>query len=191
MVELLDPKNKFGAEYNSIGTPDPGENVRPVGIPAVFLPLNTCGNTIHRRGMTIENHDPSLGTKNYVVTVFTKSTTEGPEKGLVIKIYESGFSETAVLHLGHTEMLRILREADEPELLKDIVNIQLKLNNLELDQLENSFEDVTEKGNIVQEKNHMVNHMVDLILQKIGIRSVPNTKILPYIKNDGKGKIPQ
>ena len=190
-VELLDPTNKFGAEYNSIGTPDPGENVRPVGIPAVFLPLNTCGNTIHRRGMTIENHDPSLGTKNYVVTVFTKSNAEGPEKGLVIKIYESGFSETAVLHLGHTEMLRILREADEPELLKDIVNIQLKLNNLELDQLENSFEDVTEKGNIVQEKNHMVNYMVDLILKKIGIRSDPNIKILPYIKNDGKGKLPQ
>ena len=191
VVELLDPKNKFGAEYDSIGTADPGEGVRPVGIPAVFLPLNTCGNCIHRRGMTIENHDPSLGTKSYVVTVYTKTNTEGPEKGLVIKIYESGFSETAVLHLGHTEMLRILREADEPELLKDIVNIQLKLNSMELDQLENSFEDVTEKGNIVQEKKHMTNYMVDLILQKLGVRSDPNIKILPYIKNDGKGKLPQ
>jgi hypothetical protein len=168
LVELLDPKSKFGKEYDSIGVPEPGDQFRPVGIPAVFLPLNTCGNTVHRRVMTIQNHDPSLGTKNYVVTVFTKSPSEGVEKGLVIKIYESGFSETAVLHLGHTEMIRILREADEPELLKDIINIQLKLAGMELDQLENSFEDVTEKGNVVQEKNHMVNFMVDLILQKLG-----------------------
>jgi len=32
----------------------PPAQVRPVGIPGVFFPLDTCGRILHRRGMTLK-----------------------------------------------------------------------------------------------------------------------------------------
>jgi hypothetical protein len=89
-ITFAGPKKDFVNEYKNIGVPQPGEDYRPVGVPEVFLPLDTCGRVIHRRGMTISNTGDknNVITKDYVVTIYTKSKNEEPERGLVIKLYE-------------------------------------------------------------------------------------------------------
>ena len=57
-VDLLPAKKGFLSEYMEVQKL-PGEEteVRPVGIPGVFFPLDTCGRILHRRGMTLKNEN--------------------------------------------------------------------------------------------------------------------------------------
>jgi hypothetical protein len=48
-VELLDAEFGFLCDYLDVGRPQV-EDSRPVGVPAVFMPLDRCGYLIHRRG---------------------------------------------------------------------------------------------------------------------------------------------
>ena len=91
-----------------------------MGIPGVFFPLDTCGRILHRRGMTLKVRlssaimcnmqlstsylDLNIGNQNenkkqrdreFVVSVYTKSAAENPERGLVIKLYDRGSSHNA------------------------------------------------------------------------------------------------
>jgi len=95
-VDLLPPKKDFLSDYTDMQQL-PGEEVavRPVGIPGVFFPLDTCGRILHRRGMTLKLDGKNKTVREFVVSVYTKSEVENPERGLVIKLYDRNSSNNA------------------------------------------------------------------------------------------------
>lgn len=190
-VQLIKPRKDFVQDYRQVGVQPPGEDIRPVGYPQVFLPLNTCGRMLHRRGMTLTNQtNKNLPPLEYVVTVYTKTVVEGPERGLVVKMYERGHSETAILHLGTAELQRLITEVQEPDLLKDIVHAKNAVDNDHLDNLEEDFVSLTTKGDKEVEYKKLVDYLIDIVLAQLGVKSNPEEKILPYIKSHPRGIAP-
>jgi hypothetical protein len=120
-VVLRPPNKDFLTEYMQTKPTPPGEDIRPTGCPAVFLPLDTCGQFIYRCSMQLANKALKGAMADYIITVYTKSEKEGPERGLVIKIYQRDTSVTCIMHLGPSEMVRLMERANEPELLRDLV----------------------------------------------------------------------
>lgn len=126
-VALRDPKKGYVTDYQTMGISTPGDDLRPIGIPDVFFPLDTCGLPVHRRGMRLQNrHFPGSkpAYKDVLVTVYTKSKIETPERGLVIKIYDRSDCCTSVLHIGASELIRLCNHHREPDLLRDLVTAQ-------------------------------------------------------------------
>eukprot|EP01040_Poterioochromonas_malhamensis_P021489 gene21489-25938_t len=110
-----------------MGIATPGDDLRPVGITDVFFPLDTCGLPVHRRGMRLTNlHYPSTkpAYKDVLITVYTKSKMETPERGFVVKIYDRSDCETAILHIGASELIRLCNFHREPDLLRDLITAQ-------------------------------------------------------------------
>lgn len=190
IIDLLNPSQDFIGDYHDVGVPRVGENIRPIGVPSVFMPLDTCGIQIHRRGMTIMNQDKKLGRKDYIVTVYTKDNNSPPEKGLVIKMYERGDSETAILHLGSSELIRLCEAAGEIDLIRDMVYARKEVDEEVLDEVEMPFISVTTKGDKLHLKNKLVNYFIDIVLAQIGVKTNPQLKIYPYIKNAKRGLPP-
>lgn len=190
-VSLLGPKKGFVSEYMDVKAPDKGDaNIRPVGVPQVFMPLDTCGYVLHRRGMTIVNKTPTLGSKDYIVTVFTKSPPEHPERGLVLKLYERGHSYTAVLHLGPSTLIKLCDDAGEPDLLRDLVRARELAEEEKLDGLETRFVALTSKGELVARSERLVNQLVDIVLADLGVSSDPTDALVPYSKSAPRGVAP-
>ena len=184
-VDFAAPKKDFVNEYKNIGVSQPGEDIRPVGVPEVFLPLDTCGRVIHRRGMTLTNLEDknNIITKDYVVTIYTKSKDEEPERGLVIKMYERGKSDVAILHLGASQCYRLSDEAGEPDLMRDIVAAKELMDGEDLDNLEVNFQTFTKKGDIENERNKLINLLCDIVLADLGVKTNPQQQLLPFIKS--------
>lgn len=184
-ITFAGPKKDFVNEYKNIGVPQPGEDYRPVGVPEVFLPLDTCGRVIHRRGMTMSNTEDknNVVTKDYVVTIYTKSKNEEPERGLVIKLYERGKSDVAILHLGPSQCYRLVDEAGEPDLMRDIVAAKELMDGEDLDNLEVNFQTFTKKGDIENERNKLISLLCDIVLADLGVKTNPQQQLMPYIKS--------
>lgn len=64
VVELLGVGKDFKGDYDTMGRPLLGE-VRPVGLPAAFMPLDTMGELLERRAMGLAAK-PYLGNKDLV-----------------------------------------------------------------------------------------------------------------------------
>ena len=173
-VELIPAKKDFLEDYRNVGAPRPGEDVRPVGAPTVFLPLDTCGEMLSRKGVlvpTAGRHgvETSPG-KEYVVSVFSKSVTDGPEKGLVVKMYNRTSAKTLVIHIGPSELIRLCDRAGQPELLRDMVAARWLLKDEQPDILEADFITVTERGTLIQRAKVLVDQVVNIVVGDIGIR---------------------
>ncbi|RYH20765.1 hypothetical protein EON65_22480 [archaeon] len=192
-VVLLPPDKGFVSEYQYIRVPPPGENIRPVGLPTVFAPLDTCGVAIHRRGMTLFNRDRDTQPqqKEFLVTVYTKSPIENPERGLVIKLYDRATSQTSVLHLGPSELMRICSHADEPDLMADMVTAQVMQDQSIADVIEEGFKEFTKKGELESKTKSLVDIYVDVVLRDLGFYMSPLDTVVPYVLSAPKGIFPQ
>lgn len=201
-VTLLPPDKGFITDYQQIGTPSPGDDVRPVGYPSVFFPLNTCGRPLHRRGMTlfqrqsctntkIERHSEKSQEQEFLVTLYTKSSLENAERGLVVKLYNRSNSETSILHIGPSELMRICSQAQEPDLLQDLVKAQEQEDELQLDSVEGGFSEITEKGGLIRQTQHIINQLMDIVCNDLGYFLDPQEKVVPFIKSAPRGILPE
>lgn len=173
-VDLLPLKSGFIQEYKQIGLPKPGQDIRPVGVPAVFMPPDTCGILLHRRGARL--YDKKLRDKSstsYVISVYTKSAMEGCERGLVIKVYEQNVSGTMILHMGPSEIQRLMQKAEHYDLLRDIATAREADTDSARDALEANFETLTEKSDNLRQLKKMYDLFADTIIEDIGIKPDP------------------
>jgi hypothetical protein len=189
-VVLLPPEKGFVTDYLEVSVPPPGEDVRPVGIPGVFFPLNTCGRPLHREGMSLPNRESSQPNKEYLITVYTKSVLENAERGLVIKLYDRSISETSVLHLGASELIRICNHHDEPDLLRDIVYAQNEEDTLKLDDVEKGFSELSAKGELQRKTQALIGKLMEIVLGDLGFYISPQETIVPYIRSGPRGIFP-
>mgnify|MGYP003709500145 CR=1 FL=1 len=190
VVVLLPPDKGFITDYQQVAASDPGEEIRPVGIPGVFFPLDTCGKALHRQGMSLPNRERSKPNKDYLVTVYTKSMLENAERGLVVKLYDRAISETAVLHIGASELIRICEHFDEPDLLKDLVLAQAEEDSLELDDIEKGFSELTAKGDLRRKTQSLINRLMEIVLGDLGYYISPQDTVVPYIRSGPRGIFP-
>jgi len=173
-VELVPINKDFIDDYKHVAVPKPGENLRPVGAPLVFLPLDTCGELLVRRGVQVPavgRHGAGLSKGcEYVISVYSKSPVDGPEKGLVVRMYNRLAAKTLILHVGPSEIIRLCQEAEEPELLRDMYAARLILKDERQDFLEKDFVTITERGELIERARKLVEQVVDIVLKDLGIR---------------------
>lgn len=62
-------------------TSNVASGLRPVGQPTAFIPLDAMGHVLHRCGRLLPNRDKKQPNKDCIVTIYTKSLSEHPEKG--------------------------------------------------------------------------------------------------------------
>lgn len=198
--KLLGPGRDFVTEYQMIKpNQNPGEDVRPVGVPSVFLPLDTCGVQLFRQGIS-RQVDPveasSLESrrkknknaeKDFIITIYTKSESEGPERGLVVKIYEKESSCTVILHIGPSELIRLTEQEGEYELLRNMVRARETSEDYILDEIETKFTALTEKGDELNKVNKFQQVLFSIIIREIGIRMDAENKLTAYIKSAPRG----
>lgn len=191
-VVLLAPQKDFVSGYQDVGVPAPGVDLRPVGLPGVFFPLDTCGRPLQRRGMALSNRDKqsSISSKEFIVTVYTKSMHENPERGLVVKLYDRSTSITSILHIGASELMRICDVAKEPDLLRDLVNAQVEEEGFEVDDIEGGFKEFTDKGKAEKRTQGLCNLLVDIVLKDVGFLISSQDTVMPYIISSPKGILP-
>ena len=190
-VVLRPPNKDFLTEYMQTKPSPPGEDIRPTGCPSVFLPLNTCGPFVYRCSMQLANKALKGALTDYIVTIYTKSDNEGPERGLVIKIYERDTSVTCVMHLGPSELMRIMEAAGEPDLLRDLVTALNEAKAHKLDEVETRFVAVTEKGEIDNKALQLSNAMSKIVLDDVAVTISPDQHLVPYLKSRGPQGIMQ
>jgi hypothetical protein len=188
-VVLLPPDKGFVTDYQQVAVPPPGDSIRPVGIPAVFFPLDTCGRVVHRRGMALRCRDRKLPDRDFLVTVHTKSAAENPERGLVVKLYDRAISSTSILHLGASEIMRQCLQADEPDLLSDMVLAKTMEQDLALalDEIETGFTAITAKGQLEAATQRFVDRLLDIVLADLGYLLDAQDHVVPYLRSVPRG----
>lgn len=189
-VDLLPPSKDFVSDYQQVSVPPPGEDLRPVGIPDVFYPLDSCGNMLHRRGMSLKCRDKSKPNKEFVVSVYTKTELETPERGLVIKLYDRTICSNAILHVGPSELIRICDHAEEFDLLRDISYAINREEALQLDEVEENFTEFTEKGTLRNNTRQLIARLMNVVLNDLGFMYNALDMVIPYIKSGPKGRFP-
>ena len=169
----------FGAATKAVVEVD-----APVGIPKVFMPMDTCGYLLHRREMEILNRDKSLPDKTYIVNVHTRSQTDNPDKGLVIKIFDKESEETSLMHIQGNALLLMCNDAGEPDLLKDITN---SLNSADMDDWDDTNFAASEKVDHGQKAVELMDYLCDIILPNFGVFFNDRKKVVPYLRVTPKG----
>ena len=201
--KLLGPGRDFVTEYQMIKpNQNPGDDVRPVGVPSVFLPLDTCGIQLYRQGIS-RQVDPaeasSLETrrkknknsdKDFIISIYTKSEAEGPERGLVVKIYEKETSFTVILHIGPSELIRLTAKEGEYELLRNMVRARETSEEYILDEIETKFTALTDKGEELNKVNKFQQVLFNILINEIGMRMDAENKLTAYIKSAPRGVPP-
>ncbi len=173
-VDLLPKKSGFIQEYKQIGIPKPGTDIRPVGVPAVFMPPDTCGVLLHRRGAKLFDRRVGKQTEvEFVVSVHTKSALEGPERGVVVKIYDKNVSGTMIIHIGPSEVKRLVDTTGDFDLLRDISTYREMESDTAKDSLEANFESLTEKADNLRKLKSLYDRFSDIIINDIGLRDDP------------------
>ena len=184
---LLPPGKDFQTEYHLVREGQPGGEIRPIGCPTIFMPPNTIGKMLHRRGMDLHSRAKDMETAAFLVTVYTINEGAGPERGLIIRVYDKTSCETAVLHLGFKEMLRQCEEAGEPDLIRDVVTAIQEVSRIKLDKEEEPFEYMTERGAAAVEAKKLTNMLIDIVLDDLGIDVSPTQHVIPYLKSMKRG----
>ena len=83
------------------------------------MPLHVKGELLYRKVVTIYVKAIKVDVE-YIISIYSHKEGSTPDKGLVVRMYERETSDTCVLHIGPSEILRLCVEADEIELLNDI-----------------------------------------------------------------------
>ena len=161
----------------------PGEDIRPLGIPIPFLPLDTRGELLLRRVVTAPVRDAYRGhyLKEYVVSVYPKSQTHGIETGAVVMLYEPLGSVESCLHVGRVELRSLVTRKGQPTLIDDMLAVRAELHrNAVPDDLQ-AFAMLTASGNISVKLQSLTNQLADLLLGDIGVEVDPQNVSLPYL----------
>lgn len=95
------PNRPWLTAYKSLDTSIPVQDNRPRGYPVRFVPSNTKGDLLLRKGMTIPNGG------EVVVTVSSRAKGEPASHGLVIEVYEPITSYTTTLHIVEKELRKL------------------------------------------------------------------------------------
>lgn len=180
VATLLPPSQEFLPHYENLKAVDPGLEPSPIGAPVVFLPLNTCGDLIHRRtaNMSVEGEDRYV---TFVISVHCKAPAIGPEKRLVMKLYESVSKQTVVLHIGPIQLDRSCSAAGRLNLLQDVAMSFIDTTAFrKLDATEQSLLGLTEKGEEVSRLEHLMQELVDVLLGDMGLRVGEVNTYVPF-----------
>lgn len=164
----------------------PGEELRPVGVPECFMPLESCGTFLYSTRKELPNRDMMVDAVTYSINAFTKSKADDASKGLVFKIYEPGKPDTMVMHVGPSALIRICDEAGEFELIRDMI---AAIHTRDTARGQNSHRGARKKhpggdqGESVQAKaERLIQHMIELATAQIGVFDDSVSKsTLPYI----------
>ncbi|KAJ8599096.1 hypothetical protein CTAYLR_008867, partial [Chrysophaeum taylorii] len=97
-----DPDKPWLAAYQSLDTSVPVQQYRPEGMPVRFVPADTRGDLVVRKGISVANGG------EVVVTVSSRARGEPPSHGLVIEAYDPVTSFTAALHIVAQELLKLV-----------------------------------------------------------------------------------
>jgi hypothetical protein len=124
----------------------------------------------------------------FLVSVYTiNDDVKSPDRGLVIKVYEKATSEVAVLHLGQVEILRLATEAGEPDLLRDVANALAEIDRIKLDATEEPFDYLTERGDAGVNAKRLMDLLVGICLQDLGVDHSPTDHLVPFLKSKARG----
>ena len=174
----------FLHEYGKLTSVTSNEVPKPVGIPKIFMPMDTCGYLIFRREMEILNKDKSLPDRNYIISVHTRSHNENPDGGLVIKIYDKDTEETSIMHIQPNALQLICNDAGEPDLLKDI---GYALTQAEEDLGDLIMADV-EKVDYGKKSVELMDYLcADIVCINLGVFFNEQNKVVPYLRIVPKG----
>ena len=170
VAALLPTSQEFLPHYENLKIVDPGVESRPIGAPVVFLPLNTCGDLVHRRivSMFVIGVDRN---ETFIISVHCKAPAIGPEKGLVVKLYESVSRQTVVMHIGPVQLERSCAAAGRVDLLQAVaVSFINTAAFRRLDPTEQSLLGLTEQGDELNHREHLLHELVDILLEDMEIR---------------------
>jgi hypothetical protein len=193
-VQLLASDKGYLGDYRNVGLPPPGEDTRPVGIPAVFAPLDIKGKLLHQCAVSlpikggIVPSDEKEKTKEYVVSMYTKSVDLGAEKGLVLKLYDPKISDYSILHIGTPELLKMCMRGNTPTLLEELHRAKLAVDKLpKVSELEAGLESLTEKGEVTVDLQRLNQTLVEYVLADLCVTNDAMNKTVPYLKSMSKG----
>ncbi|GMH84147.1 hypothetical protein TrST_g12290 [Triparma strigata] len=116
------------AAYSRLETDDPIVN-RPVGQGGVvFIPADTRGDLVLRRGIKVSNVE-------VIVSVSSRGTGESPGHGLVFEAYDPVSAVTTVLHVVAGELSRLVNGREDVwEEDRVLETVELLLNRLVLER---------------------------------------------------------
>ena len=180
VIGLLPPSQEYLPHYKNLSDPGADAEPRPIGAPVVFLPLNTCGDLIHRRttSLCIEGEDRKV---TFIISVHCKAPATGPEKGLVMKLYESVSRQMVVVHIGPVQLDRSCAAAGRSSLLQDVaISFIDTAAYHKLDSMEQSLLGLTEKGEESSRLEHLVQDLIDVLLVDMSIRVGELNTYVPY-----------
>ena len=172
VVALLPPDKGFLVDYENVGLPYPGEDTKPVGVPAPFIPLDQQGKFLHRCAATLSSKSGDVPDTAYVVNFYTKSKETGIERGMVIKFYDTKQSEYSILHVGAAELQRICERNEDPEIIHDLIETKKRLDKQpKVDELEEGLESLTEKGEFGLELQQLSLKLIEYVLDELCVMS--------------------
>ena len=105
----VDPSKPWLDAYKSLDTGVPVQANRPEGHPVRFIPADTRGDLVLRKGIAL----PSGG--DVICSVYSKAKDEPARHGVVIEAYDPVTSYTAVLHVVASALLAFVGQ-DEAKL---------------------------------------------------------------------------
>ena len=92
---------------------EPVPTERPTGVPLKFIPADTRGDMVLRKGVKIQ------GAAEILVSVFTRARGEKAARGVVIEAYDPATCYTSTLHVEASELVRQVGGAARLSLLDD------------------------------------------------------------------------
>ena len=92
---------------------EPVPTERPTGVPLKFIPADTRGDMVLRKGVKIQ------GAAEILVSVFTRARGEKAAHGVVIEAYDPATCYTSTLHVEASELVRQVGGAARLSLLDD------------------------------------------------------------------------
>ena len=184
MVDLM---TKGHGKNSTLASSAGGKEVlRLYGFPKVFESVGCQGDLLHRRVLKIQIMDYEqqdfIEEADFITSVYSKELRGTPDKGLVVRLYERGASDTIVVHLGLSEIERMCNAVHEPDLLKDIVQAKLDSDGASLDDVEAGFVQDKAKSDMVEEFKKLTDHLIDIVLSHVGVKEdVTKEKHVPYM----------
>jgi hypothetical protein len=95
------------AAYKSLDTSLPVLPTRVEGVPMKFIPADTRGDLVLRKGCKVKGAASSQrGVAEVLVSVYSRAPGDEPAHGLVVEAYNAETAYTSVLHVEASELRR-------------------------------------------------------------------------------------
>jgi len=113
------------AAYQQLDPSVPVAPERVEGVPLKFVPANTRGDLVLRKGCKVKGATlAQRGVAEVLVSIYSRAPGEAAGHGLVIEAYDASSAYTSVLHVAASELRRQVAGRDdllEPDVVKDTV----------------------------------------------------------------------